>query len=120
MEEETMKLTKDMFEAGDNFRRLKNQQYSKIKNKNKTPSKQNTQYKILQNDEESKIKRENMPLLDEQNNSVIIWSIEDNIFPKVITLRFMNNIKCISYLLFTPTYMKSILFNIVNKLYFFS
>lgn len=81
MEKERMKLTKDMFEANDKFRQLKSQQYSKFKNKNKAPS---TQYKILQNDVESKIKRENTPLLNEQNNSVVIWSIDNNIFPKVL------------------------------------
>lgn len=83
MTKERLKLTKDMFEAGDKYRRLKRQQDSKFKNKSKTLSKQDKQYKTLQNDEEFKIKQENTPLINEQNNSVVIWSISDNIFPKV-------------------------------------
>lgn len=84
MDEERRKLTKDMFEAGDMYQGLKNQLEFKSKKKSKSPFKPNKQYKALQNDEESMIKRENTPILEPQNNSVIIWSISDNIFPKVI------------------------------------
>lgn len=86
MDEERRKLTKDMFEAGDMYQELKNQLEFKSKKKLKSPFKPNKQYKALQNEEESMIKRENTPILEPQNNSVIIWSISDNIFPKVINL----------------------------------
>jgi len=70
-----MKLTKEMFEAGDICKK------SKCNKKNKT--KLIKQYALLQNDQESMIKRESTPLIDEQNNAVIVWSISDNVFPKV-------------------------------------
>ena len=73
-----MKLTKDMFEAGD--------MYKKSKLKQKTKSKLKKQYALIQNDQESMIKRESTPLIDEQNNAVIIWSISDNVFPLVFTI----------------------------------
>jgi len=76
-----MKLTKDMFEAGDIHKRLKIQEDLKSKKRRKSSMK----YKILHNEEESIIKRENTSLINEQNNSVIIWSINDNILPKVFT-----------------------------------
>lgn len=78
-----MKLTKDMFEAGDMYQRLKSQQDMKSKKRKKSLLNQNRQYKMIPNDEESILKQENMSLVDEQNNSVVIWSIDDNIFPKV-------------------------------------
>lgn len=81
-----MKLTKDMFEAGNMYSRL--QLESKSKNKRKSLSKQNKQHrKSIQIYEESK--REHPLILDEQNNSVVVWSISDNIFPKVF--RSINN-----------------------------
>lgn len=79
MAKERMKFTKDLFEAGDVFKRIKSQ--SKMKCEHKSAS--NKQYKVLENDEDSIIKRENTQIVDEQNNSVIIWSINDHIFPKV-------------------------------------
>lgn len=65
-----------MFEAGDKCKK------SKFNKKNKT--KLNKEYALLQNDQESMIKRESTPLIEEQNNAVIIWSISDNVFPKVL------------------------------------
>jgi len=82
MEKERMKLTKDMFEAGDTYQRLRSQLESKKRRKSST--KQNKQHKAYQNEKEPIVKQENMPIIDEQNNSVIIWSISDNIFPKVV------------------------------------
>jgi len=73
-----MKLAKDMFEAGD--------KYKISKSKQKTKRKLNKQYALIQNDQESMIKRESTPLIDEQNNSVIVWSISDNVFPQVFSL----------------------------------
>lgn len=70
-----MKLTKEMFEAEDICKK------SKYNKKDKT--KLIKQYALLQNDQESMIKRESTPLIDEQNNAVIVWSISDNVFPKV-------------------------------------
>lgn len=84
MEKERMKLTKDMFEAGDMYKRLKSQEKLQSKKRRKSSLKENKQHKVLQNEEESMIKRENTSIIDEQNNSVIIWSVNDNIFPKVI------------------------------------
>lgn len=71
-----MKLTKEMFEAGDICKQFKCNK--------KTKTKLIKQYALLQNDQESMIKRESTPLIDEQNNAVIVWSISDNVFPKVI------------------------------------
>lgn len=73
-----MKLAKDMFEAGDMYKRSKYKQ--------KTKSTLNKKYALIQNDQESMIKRESTPLIDEQNNAVIVWSISDNVFPQVFTL----------------------------------
>lgn len=85
LNEDKMKLTKDMFEAGDMRQRSRSrsEQGLKFKKRRKSSLKPDEQYKIIQNEEESNIKRENMSILDDQNNSVIIWSISDNIFPKV-------------------------------------
>lgn len=81
-----LKLTKDMFEAGDMYKKFKYKQ--KNNHNQKIKHKLNAKYAVIQNDEESKIKRESTPLIDEQNNAVIIWSISDNVFPKVCLLYF--------------------------------
>lgn len=73
-----MKLAKDMFKAGDI--------YKISKTKKKIKSKLNKQYALIQNDQESMIKRESTPLVDDQNNVVIVWSISDNVFPQVFSL----------------------------------
>lgn len=83
MEKERMKLTKDMFEAGEMYQKLKYQLENKTKKRRKSSSK----HKSQKNDEIPKIKRENTPLIDEQNNSVLIWSVSDNIFPKVFNIQ---------------------------------
>lgn len=76
-----MKLTKDMFEAGDIYRKLKHK--LGMKKKRKSLSKPDKQYNIFQNNDEPMIKQQNTPLIEKQKNSVIVWSISDNIFPKV-------------------------------------
>lgn len=73
-----MKLAKDMFKAGDI--------YKISKTKQKIKSKLNKQYALIQNDQESMIKRESTPLVDDQNNVVIVWSISDNVFPQVFSI----------------------------------
>lgn len=83
MEAERMKLTKDMFEAGYMYQKLNDQS----KKRKKSLSRQN---QLIQNCEDSMIKRENAPPIDEQN-SVIIWSINDNMFPKVFQRVFILN-----------------------------
>jgi len=83
MVKERKKLTKDMFEAGEMYQKLKYQLEYKTKKRRKSSSK----HKSLKNDEVPKIKSENIPIMDEQNNSVIIWSVSDNIFPKVINIQ---------------------------------
>jgi len=88
MDGERMKLTKDMFEAGDVYQRSKSRHVLKTEKRKKLSSKQ---HKVLQNDEELMTKRENTPMVDEQNNAVIIWSISDNIFPKVSV--FINRLQ---------------------------
>lgn len=93
MEKERMKLTKDMFEAGDIHKRLKIQEDLKSKKRRKS----STKYKVLQNEEESIIKRENTSITNEQNNSVIIWSINDNILPKVFNIIFVLSIFISTY-----------------------
>lgn len=80
METERMKLTKDMFEAGYKYQKLKDQS----KKKKKSLSRRN---KLIQNCDDSMIRQENAPPIVKQN-SVIIWSINDNMFPKVRTLNF--------------------------------
>lgn len=84
MDKEIMELTRDMFKSGDMYRQLKRQPESKYKKKKKSLLKQNKQQcRALQNYEEPK-REHDAPTMDEQNNSVIIWSISDNIFPKVL------------------------------------
>ncbi|CAI6355721.1 unnamed protein product [Macrosiphum euphorbiae] len=83
-----MKLAKDMFEAGD--------KYKISKSKQKTKRKLNKQYALIQNDQESMIKRESTPLIDEQNNSVIVWSISDNVFPQ-LRLESPEEVKCVEF-----------------------
>lgn len=73
MKTERMKLTKDMFEAGYKYQKLKNQS----KKRKKSSLGQN---KVIQNCEDLLIKRENTVY---EQNAVIIWSINDNMFPKV-------------------------------------
>lgn len=82
MDKARMKLTKDMFEAGVVYQKLKSQLDSKCKKRRK--SKQNKQYKAPEHDEQLIVGQETVPITDEQNNSVVIWSANDNIFPKVI------------------------------------
>lgn len=84
MEKERMKLTKDMFEAGDIYRKLKHKQ--RMKNKRKSLSKPDKQYNIFQNNDEPMTKPQNTPSIEKQKNSVIVWSISDNICPKVFNL----------------------------------
>jgi len=86
MEKERMKLTKDMFEAGEMYQKLKYQLEYKTKKRRKSSSK----HKQPKNDEVPKIKSENTPVMDEQNNSVIIWSVSDNIFPKVFNRKLYS------------------------------
>lgn len=83
MEKERMKLTKDMFEAGDMYQKLKYQLEYKTKKRRRSSSK----HKSLKNDEVPKIKRESSTVMDDQNNSVIIWSVSDNIYPKVFNIQ---------------------------------
>lgn len=91
MEKERMKLTKDMFEAGDTCQKLKYQLEFKSRKRRKSSSK----HKSLTNDEVPKNKLENIPIIDDHNNSVFIWSISDNIFPKVFIIEYsvINYIK---------------------------
>lgn len=87
MVKERMKLTKDMFEAGDMCQQLKSQLESKKRRKSST--KQNKQHKTFQNRKKPAINIENMPFIEEQNNSVIIWSVSDNIHPKVQIMEYL-------------------------------
>lgn len=82
MDRDRMKLSKDMFEAGVMYQKLKSQLDSKSKNRRK--SKQNKQYKAPERDGERIIEQQTTQITDEQNNAVVIWSANDNIFPKVI------------------------------------
>lgn len=82
MDKDRMKLTKDKFEAGVMYQKLKSQLDSKCKKRRK--SKQNKQHKAPEYGEELIVGQETTPITDEQNNSVVIWSVSDNIFPKVI------------------------------------
>ncbi|XP_025202203.1 uncharacterized protein LOC112599497 [Melanaphis sacchari] len=91
MEKERMKLTKDMFEAGDMCQKLKYQLEFKNKNRRKSSSKHKTNI----NYEVSKNKREKT-IMDDQNNSVFIWSVSDNIFPKLI-LESAEEVRCIEF-----------------------
>lgn len=80
-----MQLVKDMFEAGEGYSKSKIDIENKSQKKRKLSSKQKKQHKASRNYEEPVAKRENTSIIDEQNNnSVIIWSIDDNIFPKVL------------------------------------
>jgi len=90
MEKERIKLTKDMFEAGDMSQKLKYQLEFKSKKRRKSLSK----HKSMINDEVPKNKNVNIPIMDDQNNSVFIWSVNDNIFPKVFTIEYLA-INCI-------------------------
>eukprot|EP00102_Acyrthosiphon_pisum_P020917 XP_016658127.1 PREDICTED: uncharacterized protein LOC100571197 [Acyrthosiphon pisum] len=92
MEKERMKLTKDMFEAGDMYQKLKYQLENKTKKRRKSSSK----HKLLKNDEVPKIKRENTTVMDEQNNSVFIWSVSDNIYPK-LRLESAEEVRCVEF-----------------------
>ncbi|CAH1731756.1 unnamed protein product [Aphis gossypii] len=83
-----MKLTKEMFEAGDICKQFKCNK--------KTKTKLIKQYALLQNDQESMIKRESTPLIDEQNNAVIVWSISDNVFPK-LRLDSPEEVRCVEF-----------------------
>lgn len=94
MDTERMKLSKDMFDAGVMYQKLKSQLDSKCKKRRK--SKQKTQYKAQEHNEELFIGRETTPITNEQNNSVVIWSVNDNIFPKVILLS-INHVIISSY-----------------------
>lgn len=87
MEKEKMKLTKDMIEAGDMYQKLK----FKLDFKSKKRRKSSLKHKTLKNDDLLKTRRENTQITDDQNNSVIIWSVSDNIFPKVFTIHKINN-----------------------------
>lgn len=86
MNQKKMKLVEDMFEAADVCKRRvnKNQTGSKIKIKAKITTKQKNEYKAFQNEDEAMIKRESMPMVEDNNNLVVIWSINDNIFPQVL------------------------------------
>ncbi|CAH1731486.1 unnamed protein product [Aphis gossypii] len=92
MEKERMKLTKDMFEAGDTCQKLKYQLEFKSRKRRKSSSK----HKSLTNDEVPKNKLENIPIIDDHNNSVFIWSISDNIFPK-LRLESAEEVRCIEF-----------------------
>ncbi|XP_050527751.1 uncharacterized protein LOC126897863 isoform X2 [Daktulosphaira vitifoliae] len=85
IDEENFKLASDMLKAGDLYRKYKKQQNSTTKRKRKkSPARQKGDYKLILNDDELKDNREENPLAKEQNNPVVIWSIADNIFPKVL------------------------------------
>ncbi|XP_060848211.1 dynein axonemal intermediate chain 3-like isoform X2 [Rhopalosiphum padi] len=92
MEKERIKLTKDMFEAGDMSQKLKYQLEFKSKKRRKSLSK----HKSMINDEVPKNKSENIPIMDDQNNSVFIWSVNDNIFPK-LRLESAEEVRCIEF-----------------------
>lgn len=86
MEQERMKLTKDLFEAGDVYQKFKSHQKLKPKKRKKSTLKQNKQDKVIHDSENVIFKQIDMPTVTEQNNCVIIWSIGSNIFPKVSIL----------------------------------
>lgn len=81
MSKERLKLTKDLFEAGYVIKTIKSQ--SKVKKSNKKKPKLKKQYKVLENENDSIIKRENTQMAYEQSNAVIIWSAINKFFPKV-------------------------------------
>uniref|UniRef100_A0A2S2R2B2 WD repeat-containing protein 63 n=1 Tax=Sipha flava TaxID=143950 RepID=A0A2S2R2B2_9HEMI len=102
METERIKLTKDMFEAGYKHQKLKNQS----KKRKKSSLGQN---KVIRNCEDPLMKRENVPPVYEQN-SVIIWSINDNMFPKLI-LESSEEVYCVE---FSPRNGNTVVGGLVN------
>lgn len=97
MDKERMKLTKDLFEAGDVYQRLKMHQELKSKKITKSLKKQDKKYEMLylHNDENVLIRQKDHPIYDQQNNAVLIWSTSDHIFPKVFLHVCHYFIKCI-------------------------
>lgn len=109
MTKERIKLTKDLFEAGDVFKIIKSR--SKVK-KNKKKFKLKKQYKILENESDFKIKRENTQIAYEQSNAVIIWSVINKFFPKVIA---NTNLFTYTYIIYqVPSYITFLMFIVVN------
>lgn len=84
-EKERTKLTANVVDdAGDTCgRRLRNRRESKGRRKSST--KRNKQRKAFQNEKDATTteRETTTPIVEERTNAVAVWSISDNILPKV-------------------------------------